>query len=83
MYLNIVDSIFLYCKKCDFFNVICNSIARVRPGIECKVCRMYVHSKCQIYVPYCSGVSIFHYKIFLLDWDTCTCSYNMLCNSQC
>lgn len=31
--------------------------AHVRPGIECKVCRMYVHSKCQIYVPYCSGES--------------------------
>ena len=65
MYLKTVNSIFYSSTKCHFVNVLCNSIAHVRPGIECKVCRMYVHSKCQIYVTYCSGVSIFHYKIFL------------------
>ena len=30
----------------------------IRPGVECKVCRMTVHTKCQMYVPFCSGVSM-------------------------
>ena len=29
----------------------------VRPGSVCKICRICVHTKCQLSVPYCSGVS--------------------------
>ena len=32
-------------------------VVSVRPGTVCKICRISVHTKCQLSVPYCSGVS--------------------------
>ncbi|XP_019849446.1 PREDICTED: uncharacterized protein LOC105316914 [Amphimedon queenslandica] len=38
------------CRYCNGFIQV-----SVRPGTVCKICRISVHTKCQLSVPYCSG----------------------------